>query len=54
MLFWRDAERKITSVEELKDYAKYAKKTQDEIDVITSSKEENSFLANGIKAVKIV
>lgn len=47
-----DAERKITSVDELKHYAKDAKKTQNEIDAITSSKEEIGFLASGIKVVK--
>lgn len=46
-----DAERKLTSVDELKHYAKDAKKTQNEIDAITSSKEEISFLASGIKVV---
>lgn len=46
-----NAERKITSVDELKHYAKDAKKTQNEIDAITSSKEEISFLASGIKVI---
>lgn len=45
------AERKVTSVEELKHYAKDAKKAQLEIDAIVSPKEEISFLANGIKVV---
>ncbi|KRD59895.1 hypothetical protein ASE40_12470 [Flavobacterium sp. Root935] len=45
------AEKKVTSVEELKHYAKDAKKTKDEIDAIKSPKEEIRFLANGIKVV---
>lgn len=45
------AERKITSVEELKHYAKDAKKPQSEIDAITLPKEEIRFLADGIKVV---
>lgn len=45
------AEKEITSVEELKHYAKDAKKTQSEIDSITVPKEEIRFLANGIKVV---
>jgi len=45
------AERKITSVEELKHYAKDAKKTKAEIDAINAPKEEIRFLANGIKVV---
>ncbi|QSW90636.1 DUF4920 domain-containing protein [Flavobacterium endoglycinae] len=43
------AERKITSVEELKHYAKDAKKTKSEIDAITKPKEEIRFMATGIK-----
>ena len=46
-----NAERKITSVEELKHYAKDAKKSKAEIDAITTPKEEIRFLANGIKVV---
>ncbi|KRD10798.1 hypothetical protein ASE21_03490 [Flavobacterium sp. Root901] len=46
-----NAERKITSVDELKHYAKDAKKTKAEIDAITSPKEEIRFLADGIKVV---
>ncbi|MBF4493871.1 DUF4920 domain-containing protein [Flavobacterium sp. MR2016-29] len=46
-----NAEKKITSVEELQHYAKDAKKTKAEIDSITSPKEEIRFLANGIKVV---
>lgn len=46
-----NAEKKITSVEELKHYAKDAKKAQSEIDAITFPKEEIRFLANGIKVV---
>lgn len=45
------AEKEITSVEELKHYAKDAKKPQSEIDAITAPKEEIRFLANGIKVV---
>ncbi|MBO9583579.1 MAG: DUF4920 domain-containing protein [Flavobacterium sp.] len=44
-------ERKITSVEELKHYAKDAKKTKAEIDAIKVPKEEIRFLASGIKVV---
>lgn len=46
-----NAERKITSVEELKHYAKDAKKSKAEIDAIKSSKEEIRFMASGIKVV---
>ncbi|KLT71691.1 MULTISPECIES: DUF4920 domain-containing protein [Flavobacterium] len=45
------AEKKITSVEELKHYAKDAKKAQSEIDAITAPKEEIRFLADGIRVV---
>lgn len=45
------AERKVTSVEELKHYAKDAKKSKDKIDAIKAPKEEIRFLANGIKVV---
>ncbi|WP_166920725.1 DUF4920 domain-containing protein [Flavobacterium poyangense] len=45
------AEKKITSVEELKHYAKDGKKPQSEIDAITAPKEEIRFLASGIKVV---
>ncbi|MDY0987713.1 DUF4920 domain-containing protein [Flavobacterium sp. CFBP9031] len=44
-------ERKVTSVEELKHYAKDAKKTKAEIDAINAPKEEIRFLASGIKVV---
>lgn len=47
-----DAEKKVTSLDELKHCIKDAKKTQDEIDVVTSSKEEISFLVREIKVVK--
>ncbi|MCP2027040.1 hypothetical protein L1276_002184 [Flavobacterium sp. HSC-32F16] len=46
-----NAEKKITSVDELKHYAKDAKKTKAEIDAINAPKEEIRFLANGIKVV---
>ncbi|WP_340696557.1 DUF4920 domain-containing protein [Flavobacterium ginsengisoli] len=46
-----DAERKVTSIEELKHYAKDAKKSKAEIDAIKASKYEIRFLANGIKVV---
>lgn len=46
-----NAEQKITSVEELKHYAKDAKKPQYEIDAIKFPKEEIRFLASGIKVV---
>ncbi|MCV2486241.1 DUF4920 domain-containing protein [Flavobacterium sp. SH_e] len=45
-------ERKITSVEELKHYARDAKKNKTEIDAIKAPKEEIRFLASGIKVVK--
>jgi hypothetical protein len=44
-------EKKVTSVDELKHYAKDAKKSKAEIDAINSPKEEIRFLANGIKVV---
>ncbi|PBI93407.1 hypothetical protein BSF41_04870 [Flavobacterium sp. ACN2] len=44
-------ERKVTSVEELKHYAKDAKKTKAEIGAINAPKEEIRFLASGIKVV---
>ncbi|MBZ4036067.1 DUF4920 domain-containing protein [Flavobacterium sp. 17A] len=46
-----NAERKVTSVEELKHYAKDAKKTKAEIDAIKAPKEEIRFMASGIKVV---
>jgi hypothetical protein len=46
-----DVEKKITSVEELKHYAKDAKKSRDAINVITLPKEEIRFIASGIKVV---
>ncbi|MFB9078722.1 DUF4920 domain-containing protein [Flavobacterium procerum] len=45
------AEKKITSVDELKHYAKDAKKSKAEIDAIKVPKEEIRFLASGIKVV---
>lgn len=47
-----NAERKVTSVEELKHYAKDAKKSKAEIDAIKAPKEEIRFMASGIKVVK--
>ncbi|OMQ11095.1 DUF4920 domain-containing protein [[Flexibacter] sp. ATCC 35103] len=44
-----DAEKEVTSVDELKHYAKDAKKAQAVIDAIVSPKEEIKFLASGIK-----
>ena len=44
-------EKKVTSVDELKHYAKDAKKSKAEIDAINAPKEEIRFLANGIKVV---
>ncbi|WP_343705454.1 DUF4920 domain-containing protein [Flavobacterium sp.] len=46
-----NAEKKVTSVEELKHYAKDAKKTKAEIDAVKMPKEEIRFLASGIKVV---
>lgn len=45
------AEKKVTSVEELKHYAKDAKKTKAKVDAITKPKEEIRFIADGIKVV---
>jgi hypothetical protein len=45
------AEKKVTSVDELKHYAKDAKKSKAEIEAINAPKEEIRFLANGIKVV---
>lgn len=45
------AEKKVTSVEELKHYAKDAKKSKAEIEAIKTPKEEIRFLASGIKVV---
>jgi len=46
-----NAEKKVTSVEELKHYAKDAKKSKAEIDAIKTPKEEIRFMASGIKVV---
>ena len=46
------AESKTTSVKELQHYAEDAKKSQAEINAITSPKEEIRFLADGIKVVE--
>ncbi|WP_281235355.1 DUF4920 domain-containing protein [Flavobacterium gelatinilyticum] len=46
-----NAEKKVTSVKELKHYAKEAKKTKTEINEINKPKEEIQFLASGIKVV---
>lgn len=46
-----NAEKEVTAVDELKHYAKDAKKAQSEIDAITVPKEEIRFLASGIKVV---
>lgn len=46
------AEKMITSVEELKHYAKDAKKTKTKIDAIVTPKEEIRFLAAGVKVVE--
>ncbi|MWB95638.1 DUF4920 domain-containing protein [Flavobacterium sp. GA093] len=45
------AEKKITSVDELKHYAKDAKKSKAEIDAIIKPQEEIRFMADGIKVV---
>lgn len=47
-----DAFLSTTSVDELKHYAKDAKKSKEEIDAITEPKKEIRFLASGIKVVK--
>jgi hypothetical protein len=47
-----NAEKMVTSVDELKHYAKDAKKSQAEIDSINTPKEEVRFLAAGIKVVE--
>ncbi|MBE8725507.1 DUF4920 domain-containing protein [Flavobacterium sp. KB82] len=46
-----EAEKKVTSVEELKHYAKDAKKTKAEIAAIAKPKEEIRFMAAGIKVI---
>lgn len=46
------AEKKITSVEELKHYAKDAKKSKAEVDAISKPKEEIRFMADGIKVIE--
>ena len=46
------AEKKITSVKELKHFAEDAKKPQSEIDAITKPKEEVRMQATGIKVVE--
>ncbi|WP_026728596.1 DUF4920 domain-containing protein [Flavobacterium denitrificans] len=46
-----NAEKKVTSVDELKHYAKDAKKSQTEINAITTPREEIRFMASGIKVV---
>lgn len=45
------AEKKITSIEELKHYAKDAKKSKEEIAKITTPKTEYRVLASGIKVI---
>ena len=47
-----NAETKTISVDEQKHYAEDAKKSQAEIDAITTPKEEIRFMASGIKVVK--
>ncbi|MFC6267688.1 DUF4920 domain-containing protein [Frigoriflavimonas asaccharolytica] len=47
-----DAEMKMTSVEDLKHFAEDAKKSKDEIAMITEPKKELSFTATGIKVIK--
>ena len=42
------AYRQLTSVEDLKHYAKDAGKSQEEIDLISAPKEEVTFVANGV------
>lgn len=49
VLLQADANKKITSVEELKHYAEDAKKTKEEIEKITEPKTEIRVLAKGIK-----
>ncbi|WP_417430436.1 DUF4920 domain-containing protein [Halpernia sp.] len=46
-----NAELKMTSVEELKHYAEDAKKSKEEIAMITKPKQEVRFMASGIKVV---
>lgn len=47
-----DAELKMTSVEELKHYAEDAKKSKEEIAMITKPSREVRFMASGIKVIK--
>lgn len=52
VLLHGEMDKKVTSVEELKHYAKDAKKPKEEIEKITQPKIEYRFLASGIKVVK--
>lgn len=47
-----NAQTKVISVDEQKHYAEDAKKSQAEIDAITTPQEEINFMANGIKVVQ--
>lgn len=47
-----DAELKMTTVEELKHYAEDAKKSKEEIAMITKPSQEVRFMASGIKVIK--
>lgn len=47
-----NAEMKLTSVRELKHYAEDAKKSKEEIAMITQPKKEVNFIATGIKVVE--
>ena len=47
-----DAEMKMTSVKDLKHFAEDAKKSKEEIAMITQPKKELSFMASGIKVIK--
>lgn len=47
-----EAELKVTPVDELRHYAKDAKKSKEEIEAITQPKEEIRFTAKGISVVK--
>ena len=52
VLLHGEMDKKITSVEELKHYAKDANKPKEEIEKITQPKTEYRFLASGIKVVQ--
>ncbi len=51
MVLTGNAELKMTSVKELQHYAEDAKKSKEEIAMITKPKQEVNFMASGIKVM---